>query len=58
MKHRERVPYTPEVRSGDGSGRLKPPEESSLELAPDIDGAVMMMWELLLQSPATTTENF
>jgi hypothetical protein len=23
-----------------------------------VDGAVMMMWELLLQSPATATENF
>jgi hypothetical protein len=22
------------------------------------DGAMMMMWELLLQSPATATENF
>jgi hypothetical protein len=22
------------------------------------DGAVMMVWELLLQSPATATENF
>jgi hypothetical protein len=35
MKNRERVPYTPEVRSGDRSGRRRPPEKSSLNLASD-----------------------